>query len=97
MATATVEHPVDELRRSLAIDAIAQISDITRTVRRLMDDSGDEDAAAIQAMMARVEQLSDSVVFVLDKGWKQNPGEIYRMVKGRDMPSTETGGEASHG
>lgn len=96
MAVATVEHPIDDLRRRLAIDATAQISDITRTVRRLMEGSGDEDAAAINALMARAEALSDAVVFVLDEGWKQDTGEIHRVVTGRDTRPTETSEVIGH-
>lgn len=77
---------IDRVRRGLAIDATAQISDILGSASRLIAAGDVADVAAAQALIARVETLTNVIVGVLDDDCGDDTASIYRTVHGTAMP-----------
>jgi hypothetical protein len=75
-------------RNALTVDAAAELSDLSRAVRRLIgQNSADYQGAAIKAIMVRIEALSDALVFMADPGWDKSIEDAAAIVNACDCES----------
>ena len=80
----------DARRRSLTVDATAQISDLCQAVRAMIGPSSDATARAVKVLMVRIEKLSDAILYTVDAGWEKALDDVAEIVN-------EVDGENAHG